>query len=98
MAKKNESTSNITEKESLLFYMVSFLKNNVYNIDALKTLPDDVGYSYSYISRSFKKLTGVSFNSYVNHYRISKACYLLIAPLFLKHNLTCLHISMHEVR
>jgi AraC-like DNA-binding protein len=35
------------------------------------------GYDYSYLSRTFKKKTGISFTEYVNQYRISQAAYLL---------------------
>ena len=36
-----------------------------------------VGMNYSYISRNFKKLVGMSFNDYVNLMRLNQACYLL---------------------
>lgn len=42
---------------------------------------DDVakqfGCSYAYLSRYFKKQTGVGFHTYLADYRIGKACYLL---------------------
>ena len=35
------------------------------------------GCSYTYISRYFKKQTGVGFHTYLADYRVGKACYLL---------------------
>ena len=64
-------------EDNLLYRIFEFVELNYINECSLSDLSHEMGYSYSYISRSFKKLTGVSFNSYVNHYRISKACYLL---------------------
>ena len=74
---KNESTSNITEKESLLFYMVSFLKNNVYKMDALKLLSQDTGYSYSYLSHLFSNTMGQSLKRFFSSLRMSVATELL---------------------
>ena len=70
-------TDTISMTGSLLFYIVSYLKNNVYNIDALKTLPDDVGYSYSYISHLFSENMGQSLKEFFLSLRISEATELL---------------------
>ena len=43
----------------------------------LGRLARETGYGYSYLSRCFKAAVGISFNSYVNGYRVSKACHLL---------------------
>ena len=42
-------------------------------------LAKECNISYSYFSRSFKKLMGMSFNQYVNHVRINEAQRLLIS-------------------
>lgn len=52
-------------------------RDNRFLPDEYLTLARDTGYDYSYLSRYFKKSTGVSFNFYVNHYRLSTACYLM---------------------
>ena len=72
-----EGTSNISEKESLLFYIVSYLKNNVYNIDALKKLAEDTGYSYSYLSHLFSEKMGQSLKGFFAALRMNAATELL---------------------
>ena len=46
---------------------------------SLKTVSKRLRYDYSYLSKGFKEQTGISYNSYVNRIRVSRACYLLIA-------------------
>ncbi|MBQ7799744.1 MAG: AraC family transcriptional regulator [Oscillospiraceae bacterium] len=75
--KSNSATDNISMKDSLLFNIVSYLKNNVYNIDALKNLPEDTGYSYSYISHLFSSRMGQSLKEFFASLRISEATELL---------------------
>lgn len=67
-----DSTSNV-----LLFNIFKFIEQN-YNSDCtLNALAKNTGYEYTYLSRNFKQTVGISYNDYVNQYRISKACYLL---------------------
>ena len=54
-----------------------YVEKNFSEKCSLDELAKSIGYDYSYISRTFKKIVGISFNSYVNHYRLSYACYLL---------------------
>ena len=53
LQEKNIGGDKFTVKESLLFFVASYLKNNVYRIDALSRIADDIGYSYSYLSHLF---------------------------------------------
>ncbi len=75
--KSSSATDNISMKDSLLFNIISYLKNNVYNIDALKNLPDDTGYSYSYISHLFSSRMGQSLKEFFASLRASEATELL---------------------
>lgn len=63
--------------DNILYKIFEFVEQNYAKDCSLMKLSDEAGYSYSYLSRCFKKSTGISFNSYVNQYRISNACYLL---------------------
>lgn len=63
--------------DNLLYKIFEFVEQNYTKNCSLMKLANETGYSYSYLSRCFKKSTGISFNSYVNQYRISNACYLL---------------------
>lgn len=65
------------DKEKLLFRIFSFVEENFKGDCTLAALSKNSGYDYSYLSRYFKKIVGMSFNSYVNQYRISHACYLM---------------------
>ena len=65
------------ENENLLYKIFSFVETNFSNDCSLSNLSKKTGYNYSYLSRYFKKATGISFNSYVTHFRLSHACYLM---------------------
>lgn len=70
-------TSNSYPDRDLLSKIFEFVEHS-YNGDcSLFQLSEKMGYSYSYLSRYFKKIVGMSFNDYVNRYRISNACYML---------------------
>ncbi len=74
---KGESTSNISAQESLLFYIIDYLKKNVYDINALKKLPEDMGYSYPYLSHMFSKKMGQSLKNFFTVLRMNTATELL---------------------
>ena len=65
------------DRQNLLAKIFSFVESEYSGDCSLAKLSKQVGYDYSYLSRYFKKVLGISFNSYVNHYRLSYACYLL---------------------
>lgn len=65
------------ENEKILYKIFSFVEANFANDCSLSTLSNEIGYDYSYLSRYFKKSLGISFKSYVTHYRLSHACYLM---------------------
>lgn len=77
LQKQLGDSSNISTKDSLLFYIVSYLKNNVYNIDALKQLSLDTGYSHSYLSHLFSKQMGQSLKDFFAALRMNSATELL---------------------
>ncbi len=66
-----------TDHEKLLYKIFAFVEDNFCNDCSLLSLSKKLGYDYSYLSRHFKKIVGISFNSYVTHYRLSHACYLM---------------------
>ena len=55
-----------------------FVEKNYANECSLRKICNETGYSYSYLSRFFKKTTGISVNTYINQYRISNSCYMLL--------------------
>ncbi len=67
-----------TDDKNLLYKIFNFVESS-YNTDCtLETLSKEIAFSYSYLSRYFKNTVGMSFNNYVNQYKINNACYLLM--------------------
>ena len=66
-----------TDSRSLLFRIFRFIQKSYNGECTLEALAQATGYEYSYLSRYFKRLAGISFNEYVNKVRVSHACYLL---------------------
>ena len=69
---------NILSKENLLFQIMGYLKSNIYDIDALKKISDEFGYSYSHISHFFSDTTGKNLKEYFISLRMETAHSLLI--------------------
>ncbi len=65
------------DDKNLLYKIFKFVESNYGKECTLESLAKETGYSYSYLSRYFKKIVGISYNKYVNQYRISNACYIL---------------------
>ncbi len=75
--KNTQYTNTASCHKTLLHNIFFFVDNNFAGDCSLVSLADEVGYNYSYLSRYFKKAVGISFNNYVNNYRLNHACYLL---------------------
>lgn len=69
--------SESAQQYHLLYKIFEFIENNYSSECSLKSLSQVTAYDYTYLSKFFKKNVGISFNDYVNNYRISEACYLL---------------------
>jgi AraC-like DNA-binding protein/mannose-6-phosphate isomerase-like protein (cupin superfamily) len=78
LSKEPVGHDNISIKESLLYYVISYLKNNVYQINALHSLSEDIGYSYSYLSHLFSKRMGQTLKSFFASIRMDVADKLLL--------------------
>lgn len=76
--KEPNGYDNISIKESLLYYVISYLKNNVYQINALSRLSEDTGYSYSYLSHLFSQKMGQTLKSFFASIRMDAADKLLL--------------------
>ena len=66
-----------TMTDNLIYYVTSFLKNNVYKIDALSRLSENTGYSYSYLSHIFSQKMGQSLKDFFTTIRMNTASELL---------------------
>ncbi|MBS7262352.1 MAG: AraC family transcriptional regulator [Eubacteriales bacterium] len=63
--------------EKPLFGMFSFVEREYAENCTLRSAAAATGYDYSYLSRLFKRIVGIPFNTYVAIFRLSRACYLL---------------------
>ena len=75
--RKAEYTPRMDPDKDLLHRIFTFVETNFQGECSLTELMEETGYSYSYLSRCFKRVTGISYHAYVNQYRIRNACYLL---------------------
>ena len=64
-------------ENGLIHSIFDFVEKNFDKSCTLDDLSKTVGYNHSYLSRYFSESTGMTFVSYVNQYRISRACYML---------------------
>lgn len=65
------------DSDGLLKKIFAFVEENFSTDCSLKKLAEKTGYDYAYLSRTFRKIVGISYNAYVNHYRLSHACYIM---------------------
>ena len=66
-----------TKSEQMIIRIFEYVTENYRENCNLKRLSEYLRYDYAYISRIFRKNTGMNFNAFINQYRISEACYLL---------------------
>lgn len=62
---------------SLLDKLFLFVDRNFSGDCSLAAAAKELKYDYTYLSKLFKGKTGMSYNTYVNHFRIGRATYLL---------------------
>lgn len=67
-----------TDGTDVLNKIFLYVDSNYSSDCSLKRISEALRYDYTYLSKCFKSKTGVSYNSYINSFRINKACYLLI--------------------
>lgn len=67
----------LSDNDKLLDKIFAFVDENFTSDCSLKRLSKMIGYDYAYLSRCFHKIVGLPYKAYVNHCRLSYACYLL---------------------
>ena len=70
-------TEKCVEDNELISKIFKFVENNFSGNCTLDALSKHTSYHYVYLSKYFKRCTGICFTDYVNRYRISEACYIL---------------------
>ena len=66
-----------TVENGLLYAIFNFVESSFDKSCTLDDLSIATRYNGAYLSRYFSEATGISFISYVNRYRIGRACYML---------------------
>lgn len=78
---KFDETAEYSERNSgdddLLSKIFRFVETNFGFDCSLEALSKYTSYHYVYLSKYFKRCTGIAFTDYVNRHRISEACYIL---------------------
>lgn len=72
-----EYTENTWDNNNLLLDIFKYVELHFQHDCSLSALSKETGFSYSYISRYFKNIVGISYNTYLNCFRLNNACYLL---------------------
>ena len=66
-----------SEKQDLLLKIFQFVETNYNKGCSLEALSEQISYHSVYLSRYFKRCTGLSYTDYVNRYRVNEAGYIL---------------------
>ena len=74
---KVEYVKRNTLEKGLLYSIFDFVEKSFDKSCSLSDLSNALGYNSSYLSRYFSESTGISYVSFVNQYRISRACHIL---------------------
>lgn len=60
-----------------VYSIIRYVDNHLFELKNIKTIAEDLGYSYTYISHTFKEKTGMTLQRYINHKKIEKALEML---------------------
>lgn len=68
---------NIDNIKYLTYQIISYVDTNIYHIQELPQIAEELGYSYSYLSHIFSQETGLTIQQYYNQKRFEMATELL---------------------
>lgn len=69
--------TSVSADKNIIYQLVLYIEENFKNPCSLKTAAKSLNYDYTYVSKEFLKVTGLTFVEYLNNCRINYACYLL---------------------
>jgi AraC-like DNA-binding protein len=60
-----------------VYSVIRYVENHIFEIGSIRELADQLGYSYTYLSHTFKDKTGMTLQRYINQKKVEKALELL---------------------
>lgn len=75
--KQTELLDKSTKNDTIMQKTVDYISLNYKNNLTLSSLAKELGYNYHYLSKSFNKIFDISFNEFINSYRLDNAIILL---------------------
>lgn len=63
----------VDHAKQVIYQIINYIDNNLYEIDKLELITERLGYSYSYLSHIFTRETGLTIQKYFNKKRFEKA-------------------------
>lgn len=60
-----------------VYSVIRYVENHIFELKSIGTIAEDLGYSYTYLSHTFKDKTGMTLQRYINHKKVEKALELL---------------------
>lgn len=75
--RSNREWSNSAIEKNIVYQLIMYIEENFKDSCSLKDAAKKLKYDYSYISKEFLRITGITFVEYLNNCRINHACYLL---------------------
>jgi AraC-like DNA-binding protein len=60
-----------------VYSVIRYVENHIFELKSIREISDQLGYSYTYVSHTFKDKTGMTLQRYINHKKVEKALELL---------------------
>lgn len=60
-----------------VYSVIRYIENHIFEIKSIRSIADELGYSYTYLSHTFKDKTGMTLQRYINQKKVEKALELL---------------------
>ncbi|SDD93068.1 AraC-type DNA-binding protein [Paenibacillus sp. UNCCL117] len=60
-----------------VYSVIRYVENHIFELKSIRTMAEQLGYSYTYLSHTFKDKTGMTLQRYINHKKVEKALELL---------------------
>ncbi|WP_159885879.1 helix-turn-helix transcriptional regulator [Paenibacillus puerhi] len=60
-----------------VYSVIRYIDNHIFELKSIRMMAEQLGYSYTYLSHTFKDKTGMTLQRYINHKKVEKALELL---------------------